>query len=314
MPKSKSSIVTVVGSLNIDYLSSVSHLPAPGDTVAASQLQILFGGKGANQAIAAARQGAHVHFIGSVGDDDRGSSYLSYLDKEGIDTQAVSQRKNSHTGSAMIAVDQNGENMIIVAAGANGETCAEDIQKFAALIKQADLLVLQLELPLDAVVSAMQIANQAQTPVIFNPSPINEEFPWGELSIQYLIVNEGEAEAILGTHIDASCKPDDVAALLKSKNIDQLIITRGSKSTLFFSPTERIEIAAFPVTPVDTVGAGDAFCGTFAARLAEKPETAMADLIKIANAAGALTTLAHGAQDPIPDKKTTDQQLKKQLQ
>ncbi len=313
MPKSKHSIVTVAGSLNIDYLSSVSHLPGPGDTVAASQLQILFGGKGANQAIAAARQGAHVHFIGSVGDDDRGSSYLSYLEKENIDTQAVSQRENTHTGSAMIAVDQHGENMIIVAAGANGETGVRDIQKSAELINKADLLVLQLELPLDAVVSAIQIANQAQTPVIFNPSPINEEFPWGELSIQYLIVNEGEAEAILGTHIDASCEPDKVAALLKAKNIDQVIITRGSKSTLFFSLTERIEIAAFPVTPVDTVGAGDAFCGAFAARLAGNPETPMADLLKIANAAGALTTLAHGAQDPIPDKKTTDEQLKKQL-
>lgn len=309
MPESKPSIVTVVGSLNIDYLSSVTHLPAPGDTVAASQLHILFGGKGANQAIAAARQGAKVRFIGSVGDDDTGRSYLDYLTKQKIDTGDILQRKNITTGSAMIAVDQKGENMIVVAAGANAEISPDDIRKAADQISTADILVLQFEIPLASVITAIKIANETKVPVVLNPSPILDEFPWGELIINYLVVNAGEAEVILGMPITSSADRSKVQSLLAKLKIENLIVTRGSKSTLTFTGQTMIETPTLSVSPVDTVGAGDAFCGTFAARLAESPAAPLSDLVMAANCAGALTTLSHGAQDPIPDRPTTDAKL-----
>lgn len=302
---SSSPAVTVVGSLNVDYITKVGHLPAPGETIAAEDLEIVFGGKGANQAVAAARQGAAVSFVGTVGQDEMGKSYIAHLEREGIETGRILETPVAATGSAFISVDGDGENMIVVAAGANGLTVPENVKAVAAGIASSGLLLAQFEVPLTAVVEAIKIANGAGVPTVVNPSPIRQTFPWQEVAVDFVIVNEGEAEDLIGFSPRGRRDADLVANALGSLGIDTLIVTRGSESTLVFAPEETLAAATLPVLPVDTVGAGDAFAGCFAARIASGES--IEDAVRAANCAGALATLGSGAQEPLPDRDQVDQ-------
>jgi ribokinase len=297
--------IVVVGSLNIDYIASVERLPRPGETVAAAGLRQSFGGKGANQAVAAARQGASVAMIGCVGVDDGGRRYCNRLHAERIDTAAISMTSTALTGTALIAVDSLAENMIVVAAGANGELKPPAVRTHRALIARARIVLLQLEIPLVTVVETVRLANRLNIPVVLNPSPLRKAFPWGKCRLATLIANTGETEAIFGLAADRL--PARVSAwrrALKKRGINQLVITRGSKPTLCLDATVFLEIPTLPVKPVDSVGAGDAFAGTFAARRAEGADLATA--VRFANCAGALATLQSGAQEAIPTRAATD--------
>lgn len=271
--------IVVVGSLNVDHTLRVPRIPAPGETLTSSRMLTCFGGKGANQAVAAARAGGRVAMIGCVGVDDFGTRYIEALKAEGIDTSGIS-RSETPTGSAFIAVDEAGENSIIVNPGANHAITVADIEKLAERICSADTLLLQLECPLPVVRRAAEIAREAGVKVILNPSPLGEAFLADRFDVDVLIVNEGEA---------AKITPERD---LKQARCRHLLITRGADSTLSLTEAGVSDFAPPKVTPVDTVGAGDTFAGAFA----------VSNDIPFANAAGALATLRAGAQPSIPTR------------
>lgn len=290
--------IAVVGSLNFDYIARVTRLPHPGETVPAKNLQRLFGGKGANQAVAAVRQGLHVEMIGAVGSD--GEPYLEYLQREGIGIQGIAMHPHALTGSALIGVDAAAENFIIVAPEANGLVTAEWVRSQAATISSASVVLLQFEVPMPAIVEAVRIANAAGVPVLLNPSPLLPNFPHAELQIEYLIVNESEAAQWFSAPL-ASLAEDAVARRTALGNVKHCILTRGAQPTLCFTQDASFEVATLPVTPVDTVGAGDAFAGAFAACIANR--CGLQESIAYANKAGALTTLKPGAQAASPSRE-----------
>lgn len=277
--------IVVVGSLNVDHTLRVPHIPAPGETLTSSSMLTCFGGKGANQAVAAARAGGAVSMIGCVGQDDFGTRYVESLHSEGINTTGII-RSAAPTGSAFIAVDDRGENSIIVNAGANHALTLKDVENQAGLIREADVVLLQLECPLAVVQRAAEIARAAGVRVILNPSPLSAAYLAARFEVDVLIVNEGEAAQITPQRnlSEAMCR--------------HLIITRGAESTLSITEEGVAEIMPPKVTPVDTVGAGDTFAGAFAVASSE----GRGDAIRFANAAGALATLKAGAQPAIPTR------------
>jgi ribokinase len=264
--------VVVLGSLNIDHTVRVSAHPKPGETVAGRAMRILAGGKGANQAVAAARAGATVRMIGCIGQDEPGERYLARLRHLGIDVTAVRAVEGARTGVAHITVDDAGENSIIVIPGANSSLMTADVDRATTAIQSADVLLLQLETPLSTVKRAAQLALDAATRVVLNASP-STTVPRNLLQVaDPVVVNEHELSDIDG-ETRAVC------------------ITLGAAGARWGEHT-----AVPPMVDVaDTTGAGDAFAGTLAARLAmgDSPKTALA----LAVAAGAEATTWRGAQD-----------------
>jgi len=278
-----SPLIVVVGSLNVDHTLRVPRIPHPGETLTSTSMLTCFGGKGANQAVAAARAGGHVALIGCVGNDDFGSRYIEALRVEGIETSGIT-RSELPTGSALIAVDDRGENTIIVNPGANHALTVADIEAHADLVRSADALLLQLECPLDVVSRAAQIARAAGVRVILNPSPLLDAYLASPFQVDVLIVNEGEAARLAPDHD------------LRKAMCRELIITRGARSTLRIVAEGLSDHLPPDVQPLDTVGAGDAFTGAYAVASAQ----GMADPIGFANAAGALATQQAGAQPSLP--------------
>jgi len=302
--------LVVVGSLNIDYIASVQRLPGAGETVPASGLVRRFGGKGANQALAAARQGAQVSLIGCVGADEAGRAYRRRLREEGINAAGISTTARALTGTALIAVDPAGENVIVVAPGANAALKASAVRAWRPLIEAAQMVLLQLEVPMAAVTEAVRLANRAGVPVVLNPSPLREGFPWGRCQVETLIVNEMEAQALFGLAPEEfAARPAAGRSALAERKVQRLIITRGAKPTLCSSEDACLEVPTLAVKPVDTVGAGDAFAGAFAARRAQGMD--LLEAIRCANCAGALATLKAGAQESIPSRAATDRAVRR---
>jgi len=287
--------IIVVGSLNVDHTFRVARFPAPGDTRTASGASTAFGGKGANQALAAARAGGEVTLIGCVGDDEQGAGYIRYLQGEGVHTDAI-VRAGLHvpTGSAFIVVDEAGENLIVVNPGANHALLPEHLDAQAALIRTADALLLQLECQLTTVLRAVEIARAAGVPVILNPSPLTPEFLHSRMKVHTLIVNEHEEEEA-NRYIGGDENPT------LAERCEQLIVTAGSRPARITTAAQSLSLTPPRVTPVDTVGAGDAFAGAFAVALTEG--RMLNEAIAFANAAGALATLQPGAQTAIPRRE-----------
>jgi len=282
--------VVVLGSLNVDRIWRVPRLPFAGETLRASSTRVEFGGKGANQAVAAARHGAAVALVGAVGADADGEAYRAHLAGEGVDVSQVLTIAGVATGAAFICVDDRGENQIVVAAGANGLVSAEHASRsVTALAPTVKVMLAGLECPVPAAVAALRAAAAAGLTTVLNPSPVAREFPWGEVPVGTVIVNAGECAEIFG-------RPEPSALVRRA--VANLVVTRGAEPTLWISSAGVSEFPAHPVRPVDTVGAGDAFAGTLAARLAEGDEFPRA--IAVANVAAALSTLGPGAQGPVP--------------
>lgn len=306
--------IVVVGSLNIDYIAAVEKLPAAGETVFATGLVQRFGGKGANQAMAAAAQGAKVSMIGCVGADDHGRAYCKRLRGAGIHAAGIATTKKALTGTALIAVDKSAENVIVVAPGANNYLSPTDLLKQRRLIAAAHALLLQQEIPTATIVEAIRMANRAKVPVFLNPSPLRKDFPWGKVQIEVLIANEGEAQAIFGK------QQSDWQRRLAPLRINRAIVTRGAKPTMCFDTHQQFQVPTIAVKPVDTVGAGDAFAGAFVACYTESLNRAgtrstasdspilsqLLAAIRLANCAGALATLKPGAQESIPSRIATE--------
>jgi ribokinase len=291
--------VAVVGTLNVDLVWQVSALPRPGHTVLAERTERQFGGKGANQAVAAARQGATVTLFGAVGDDAEGRAYRQHLAREGIDAATILCASEVATGTAHVYVDARGENLIVVDQGANARI---DVSRLPARLPEVDVLLVQLECPLAAAVEALRMAGAAGVRSVLNASPSTPAFPWGQVVVDTVIVNEHECAACFGSS-PAELRTLPAAArrtLLADRKVTHLVVTQGAEPTLH-ATAEGIEIVpTYRVQPRDTVGAGDMFAGALAARLAAGCD--WRDALWNANVAAALSTLAIGAQAAMPTR------------
>jgi len=288
--------IAVLGSLNLDFTLQVPRIPRAGETLTSVGSYVQFGGKGGNQAIAAARAGGKVFMIGCLGKEDHGRSYLEHLRAEGIDTCGVLSAEET-TGSAWILVDERGENLIVVTPGANRLLGESQVEANAEQIRASDALLVQLESPIEAVRRASQIAREAGVQVILNPSPCPQGGRKLGLFADVWIVNEHEAEQVSG--LPFGLLVENRAAVLKELQASVLVVTRGSASTIVLHSDGRVFEAIPPkITPVDTVGAGDSFSGMLAVCLSRG--MSFGDAVDRANTAGALATLRFGAQASIP--------------
>ena len=285
--------VTVLGSLNMDISVTVPRLPEPGATVLGSAARFTPGGKGANQAVAAARLGASVRMAGCVGDDDFGRRLLAALRDEGVNADDVLVTANAPTGLAMISVDHAGENIITVAPGANHEVAGEQV---AAATGHGDgILVICAEIPVPAITSALTRAGRC----ILNLAPA----PPGAAAIvaagvDWLVVNETEAAAVLGRPVSGLAGAGQAAADLVAAGARHAVVTAGAHGAALAGPDAAATIGAFRVDAVDTVGAGDTFVGALAVALAA--DIPAAEAVRAAAAAGATAATRPGAQAGMP--------------
>jgi ribokinase len=295
--------IAVVGSLNLDIVVPVPEHPAPGDTVLGGDHRRHFGGKGANQAVAAARLGRTVAMTGRVGDDEPGRSLTSALAGDGVSVDGVRVDPDAPTGLALITVDPSGENAIVVSPGANARLSVEDVSEDAASIAGAGVVLLQLEIPIEAVTRA---ADATEGTVILNPAPARP-LP-GELlrAIDVLVPNRGELAVLAGGLEDE--EPDALVAAARAlEGPGAIVVTLGAEGSLLVTMDDALHVPAFDVEPVDTTGAGDAFCGALADALVRGEK--LADAVRWATAAGACAVTRPGAQDSLPTRAEVEQLL-----
>jgi len=290
--------VVVIGSLNMDLVTRAPRLPKGGETLIGHSFDTVSGGKGANQAVAAARLGAQVAMVGCVGNDDYGVQLCDALLAEQIDCQAVSTVEDS-SGVALIVVDDNSQNAIVIVAGANGAMTPAVIDRFDAVLQAADVIICQLEIPDATVGHALKRARALGKTVILNPAPASRPLPadWFA-AIDYLIPNESEAAALSGLPVDSLQSAESAASQLIAMGAGKVIITLGAQGSLFANGKGFEHFPAPKVKAVDTTAAGDTFVGGFAAALASGKSEAEA--IRYGQVAAALSVTRAGAQPSIP--------------
>jgi ribokinase len=302
--------VTVVGSINVDLVTQVARFPHPGETIIGGDLETIAGGKGANQAVAAARLGAEVTMIGRVGDDAFASRLKGNLKTEGVDVTHVSTTPNTTSGVALILVDQGGQNIIVVASGANAKVTPQDVDGAAEAIASADVLLLQLEIPLESVHRAAQIARAQNVKVILNPAPAQPLTADLLSHINFLIPNESEANHLIDALVNSNgeleaTRPEEMlasAAQLRTIGVDTVILTAGEQGVYLAEAKGNRHFPAFsPEQVVDTTAAGDAFVGGLATAIAEGK--ALSEAILWGNAAGMLAVTRAGAQPSLPSRE-----------
>jgi len=298
--------VTVAGSLNMDLVVRAPHIPEPGETIIGGEFRTVPGGKGANQAVAAARLGAQVTLVGRVGGDAFGGLLLDNLAAAGVDHTFVTRDPQAATGVALIEVDDAGQNSIVVVSGANRRLSPADVAA-AAAIGVADVLLLQLESPLETVTRAAQVAHAQGVTVILNPAPARP-VPDGLLGlVDVLIPNESETALLTGLPVGDQEEAQAAAAALRRMGVATVILTLGGRGALLAYEGGAELFPAFDVTPVDTTAAGDAFVGGLAVALAEgRP---LQEAVRWGNAAGALATTRLGAQPSLPTRQALEKML-----
>lgn len=290
--------VVVIGSLNMDLVTRAPRLPKGGETLIGHSFTTVSGGKGANQAVAAARLGAQVAMIGCVGNDDYGVQLRDALLAEQIDCQAVSTVEDS-SGVALIVVDDNSQNAIVIVAGANGALTEAVVDRFDAVLQAADVIICQLEIPDASVGHALKRGRELGKTVILNPAPASRPLPadW-YAAIDYLIPNESEASALSGLPVDSLASAEIAASQLIAMGAGKVIITLGAQGSLFADGQRFEHFPAPKVNAVDTTAAGDTFVGGFASALAGGQTEAEA--IRYGQIAAALSVTRAGAQPSIP--------------
>lgn len=306
----KTGKLVVLGSINADHILNINHFPQPGETVIGKQYTVAFGGKGANQAVAAGRSGADISFIACVGDDDIGERVRKQLASDQIDTRPVEAIKDATTGVALIFVNAEGENVIGIDAGANNAVTPEYLERYKQHVIEASALLMQLESPLDTVIAAAKIAKEHDTQVILNPAPACE-LPDELLSrVDIITPNETEAEKLTGINVDNNEDAARAAKALHDKGIATVIITLGSKGVWLSQNGEGKLVAGFRVKAVDTIAAGDTFNGALVTALLEGKQ--MDSAVRFAHAAAAIAVTRPGAQPSVPWRKEIDDFLAQQ--
>ncbi len=297
--------ITVVGSSNVDLVVTVSHLPAPGETILGKDFMQALGGKGANQAVGAARLGAKVTFVARIGDDAYGEMCLAAYQKEGMNTDFVLKTHDTPNGIALIGVAENGENSIIVVSGANMQVTPEDVRAAEDEIRTSDALLLQLEIPDSATQMAIDIAHQNTIPIILNPAPYRDLPREWLQKVTVLTPNEREAHQMLG---GTPKNEEELAKGILGLGVQSAVITMGARGALAAGSWGRVFVPARQVKPVDTTGAGDSFNAALAVALAEG--SSLHEAVKFASAAAALSVTKAGAQPSLPTRAEVEAFLK----
>ncbi|KQH91857.1 ribokinase [Vibrio fluvialis] len=296
--------LVVLGSVNADHVLQVPSFPRPGETLHGRNYQVIPGGKGANQAVAAARLKADIGFIACVGDDSFGINIRESFKLDGMNISGVKMQPNCPTGIAMIQVSDSGENSICISAEANARLTAEAIEPDLARIREAKYLLMQLETPIDGIVKAAQVAKEACTNVILNPAPARE-LPDELLScVDVITPNETEAEVLTGITVTDDESAQLAADALHRKGIEIVMITLGAKGVWLSQNGRGALIPGFRVQATDTTAAGDTFNGALVTGLLE--EMPLESAIKFAHAAAAISVTRFGAQTSIPNRAEVD--------
>lgn len=295
--------LTVLGSINADHVIQVPHFPQPGETLSGQNYHIVYGGKGANQAVAAARLGAKVDFIACIGEDKIGLEMKQAFQKDGINTDSIATIQSETTGIAMIQVADSGENSIVISAGANAHLTTDIVDKFKQKILDADALLMQLETPLDAIIYATKIAKQAGKHTVLNPAPA-KALP-DELLAQLTMItpNETEAELLTGVKVVDEQSAAQAAAVFHQKGVAIVLITLGAKGVFISHNALQKIIPGFRVQAKDTTAAGDTFNGALVTALLE--QKSLEEAIQFAHAAAAISVTRFGAQTSIPSRQET---------
>jgi ribokinase len=292
--------IVVVGSSNTDMIIKLDRIPRPGETILGGDFSTAAGGKGANQAVAAARAGGKVTFVARVGDDVFGRQAVQGFVADGIDTSRVLTDSDAPSGVALIFVDGSGENSIAVASGANARLTPDDVLSARDAIASADVLVTQLETPVDTVRAAVELAAEHGVRVVLNPAPAQ---PLGEEILRHVSVlapNETEAELLTGIEVSSDAAALEAAKKLNALGVDAVLITLGSRGAFLFDSDRADLVPGFEVKAVDTTAAGDVFNGALAVALAE--DNPIAEAVRFANAAAALAVTKLGAQPSAPTR------------
>ena len=293
--------ILVAGSSNTDMVINSTHLPAPGETIIGSAFFMNPGGKGANQAVAAARLGAHVTFICKTGNDIFGKQAAEIFENEGIDISYLLEDPANPSGVALITVDDNGENTIVVASGSNGTLSRADIEHSKNVIENASVVLMQLEIPLDTVQYVAAIAREKNVRVILNPAPACD-LPLSLMkNISIITPNEREAEMLTGITVNNFDTAKEAAKSLSSKGIETVIITLGPKGALVYDGGKFEHVPSVEVRAVDTTAAGDVFNGALAVALNEGKE--ILEATTFACKAAAISVTRKGAQSSAPFRK-----------
>lgn len=292
--------ILVVGSINMDMVTRSSRLPVPGETLLGDDFATVPGGKGANQAVAVARLGVRVQLVGRVGADGFGSELLASLRASDVGTEAVLVDRTVRSGVAAIAVDDRGENQIIVVPGANGRINGNDVERTISLLTNATALMLQCEIPLSIVQRVAQATHERGIPVILDPAPVPSYFPDDLYPLIDIITpNETEATQLVGFPVNTPETAARAATILRQRGAKAIVIKLGSQGAFCATADDTFHVPSFPVTVVDTVAAGDAFNGALAVALTKG--LSLQQAVRWGTAAGALSTTCAGAQPSLPD-------------
>ena len=301
--------IAVVGSANVDLTSFTDHFPKPGETVFGDSFDLGFGGKGANQAVAAKYCGAKVQMVARVGDDLFGPATIQNFKSLGIGARHVKTVKGVSSGVAPIFVDKSGQNRIVVVKGANDKLTAKGVNQAASRLKKADVIILQFEIPLATVYHTVRFARKNKIRCIVNPAPAAPVDLKELANVDYFIPNETEAATITGKPVDTVDQAKACAQYLLAQGIGRVILTLGEKGALLAGAEGMELIPSYQVEPKDTTGAGDAFIGSFAVFLAEgMPER---DALARANLYAALSTTSVGTQKSFLQRRAFERQWKK---
>lgn len=313
--------IVVIGSINMDLVCRTPRIPLPGQTVLGNDFATIAGGKGANQAVAAARlakDGTKVHMIGRVGSDDFGERLLNGLVQHGVDTKYVTLTETVSSGVAMILVDRKGENSIIVSAGANASLSPADVDAAEGLIASASVVVMQLEVPHETITHAIAMCQRLGINTILDPAPISAKLPRAMMGVDLFSPNQSEAATLLGisetdprkrTGRKAIVDPKQIAMDLLARGPRAVVLKLGAKGAMLLSRDGTIHtFKSHKIKPVDTTAAGDAFTGALAVARSEKADLETA--VRFANAAGAICCQRFGAQPALPSRDEVEKLLR----
>jgi ribokinase len=299
--------IVVLGSSNIDFILRIPRFHEPGETILGEDLVTAYGGKGANQAVAAKRLGGKVIFLTKLGNDHYGKRYREYLKQMGLPVSCLRRERTLPSGMALIEVNPRGENRIIVSPGANRSLSVKNLRKPSRFWQKGNIFVTQLEIPLDTVAEGLRAAKHHGAVTLLNPSPAVSLSPEILSCVDFLVPNETEIQSLTGTGGKSMEAIRQMGHWLLDRGVKNIIVTLGFQGLLFMNQKEEVRMEGFRVNAVDTTAAGDAFMGALAWGLSENRP--IRDVLRLANGAGALTTTKLGAQPSLPTRRGLDRFL-----